>query len=99
MQNRRVYFIGDSMIKGIKHWKMHRKDTEVAVHSFAGVQVRQMKHYAKPAEEVNPSIFIIHKGTNDLKENKSAVEIADEITSLARSLKKENNKVSFLHLS
>ena len=53
-----------------------------------------MKHYAKPAEEVNTSLSIIHKGTNDLKENKSAVEIADEITSIARSLKKENNRVT-----
>ena len=52
-----------------------------------------MKHYAKPAEEDNLSLYILHVGTNDLKENKSAVEIADEITSLARSLKKDKNEV------
>ena len=92
-QNRRVYIIGDSMIKGIKHWKMQSKDTKVVVRSFAGAKTRQMMHYAKPAEEDNPSLYILHIGTNDLKENKSAVEIADEITSLARSLKKDNNEV------
>ena len=93
VQNRRVYIIGDSMIKGIKHWKMQSKDTKVVVRSFAGAKTRQMKHYAKPAEEDNPSLYILHVGINDLKENKSAVEIADEITSLARSLKKDNNEV------
>ena len=92
-QNRRVYIIGNSMIKGIKHWKMQSKDTKVVVRSFAGAKTTQMMHYAKPAEEDNPSLYILHIGTNDLKENKSAVEIADEITSLARSLKKDNNEV------
>ena len=94
VQNRRVYIIGDSMIKGIKHWKMQSKDTNVVFRSFAGAKVRQMKHYAKPAEEDNPSLYILHVGTNDLKENKSAVDIADEVTSLARSLKKDNNEVT-----
>ena len=94
VQNRRVYIIGDSMIKGIKHWKMQSKDTKVVVRSFAGAKVRQMKHYAKPAEEDNPSLYILHLGTNDLKDNKSAVVITDEVTSLARSLKKDNNEVT-----
>ena len=93
MQNRTVYILGDSMIKGIKHWKMQSKDTTVVVLSIVGAKVRQMKHYAKPAEEDNPSLYILHVGTDDLKESKSAVEIADEITSLARSLKKDNNEV------
>ena len=70
------------MIKGIKHWKMQSNDTKVVVRSFAVAKVRQMKHYAKPAEEDNPSLYILHVGTHDLKENKSAVEITDEITSL-----------------
>ena len=93
-QKRRVYILGDSMVKGIKHWKMQSKDTKVVVRSFAGAKVRQMKHYAKPAEEDNPSLYILHVGTNDLKENKSVEEIAEEITSLARSLKKGENEVT-----
>ena len=93
-QKRKVYILGDSMVKGIKHWKMQSKDTKVVVCSFAGVKVRQMQYYAKPAEEDNPSLYILHVGTNDLKENKSAVEIAHEITSLARSLKKGYNEVT-----
>ena len=73
---------------------MQSKDTKVVVRSFADAKVRQMKHYAKPAEEDNPSPYILHVGTIDLKDNKSAVEIADEITSLTRSLKKDNNEVA-----
>ena len=98
-QNGRVYMIGNSMIKGIKHWKMQSKDTKVVVCSFAGAKVRRMKHYAKPAEEDNSSLYILHVVTNDTKENKSAVEIADEITSLARSLKNDNNEVTVFGIS
>ena len=94
VQNRRGKTIGDSMIKGIKHWKMQSKDTKVVVRSFSGTKVRQMKHYAKPAEEDNQSLYIIHVGTNDVKENKFALDITDKITSLARSLKKDNNEVT-----
>ena len=93
-QKRRVYILGDSMVKGIKHWKMQSKDTKVVVRSFAGAKVRQMKHYAKPAEEDNPSLYILHVGTNDLEENKSVKEIAEEITSLAHSLKKVESEVT-----
>jgi len=82
------------MIKGIKNWKKQSKDTKVMVRSFAGAKVRQMKHCAKLAEEDKPNLYILHAGTNDLKENKSAVEIDDEITSLAQSLKKDNNEVT-----
>ena len=78
----------------IKHWKMQSKNTKVVVRSFAGAKVRQMKHYSKPAEEDNPSLYILHVGTNDLKENKSVDEIAEEITSLSRSLKKGDNEVT-----
>ena len=93
-QKRRVYILGDSMVKGIKHWKMQSKNTRVVVRSFAGAKVRQMMHYSKPAEEDNPSLYILHVGTNDLKENKSVDEIAEEITNLARSLKKGDNEVT-----
>ena len=53
-----------------------------------------MKHYAKPAETENPGLCIIHVGTNDLKDNKSAVEIADKITSRSIRLRKDNNEVT-----
>ena len=49
-KKRKVYILGDSMVKGIKHWKMQRKDTKVVIRSFAGAKIRQVKYYAKPAE-------------------------------------------------
>ena len=54
-QKRKVYILEESMAKGIKHWKMQSKDTKVVIRSFAGAKVRQMKHYAKPSGEDNPS--------------------------------------------
>ena len=82
------------MTKGIKHWKMQSKDTKIVVRSFSGAKVRQMKHYAQPAEEDNQSRYIIHVSTNDVKENKFALDITDKITSLDRSSKKDNNEVT-----
>ena len=74
---------------------MQTKDTNVVVPSFARANVMQMRHYEKPAEEDTQS----HVGRNDSKVSKYAVDIADEITSLARLLKKGNNEVSFWYLS
>ena len=65
--------------------------------SFAGAQARETKLNCKPAEEDNPRLYILDVGTNSLKENESAEETADEITSPAWMLKKDNNKVSYLH--
>ena len=69
-QKRRVYILGDSMVKGIKHWKMQSKDTKVVVRSFAGAKVRQMKHYAKPAEEDNPSLNVKATNVNETLEKR-----------------------------
>ena len=53
-----------------------------------------MKHYVKPAEEESPNLYILHVGTNDLRESKSAEKIADEIIDLAITLKNETNEVT-----
>ena len=85
-EKRKVYILGDSMIKGIQHWRMQSRDTQVVVRSFSGAKVKQMKHYVKPAVEENPNLYILHVGTNDLRESKSAAKIADEIVDLAVTL-------------
>ena len=54
---------------------MQSKDAKIVVRSFAGAEVRQMKHYAKPAEEDKLSLYMLHVGTNDLQNDKSAVEL------------------------
>ena len=61
---RKVYILGDSMIKGIQHWQMQSRDTQVAVRSLSRSKVRQMKHYVKPAEEENPNLYILNVGTS-----------------------------------
>lgn len=94
VKKRKVYILGDSNVKGIKHWKMQSKGTKVVVRSIVGATVRQKQHYAKPAEEDNPSLYILHVGTHNLKTSKSVEEIADEITNLACSIRKSNNEVT-----
>ena len=93
-EKRKVYILGDSMIKGIQHWQMQSRETQVVVRSFSGAKVKQMKHYVKPAVEENPNLYILHVGTNDLRESKSAEKIADEIVDLAVTLKNEKNEVT-----
>ena len=93
-EKRKVYILGDSMIKGIQHWQMQSRYTQVVVRSFSGAKIKQMKHYVKPAEEENPNLCILHVGTNDLRESKSADKIADEVVDLAVTLKNETNEVT-----
>ena len=93
-EKRKVYILGDSMIKGVQHWQMQSRDTQVVVRSFSGAKIKQMKHYVKPAEEESPNLYILHAGTNDLRESKSAEKIADEIIDLAITLKNETNEVT-----
>ena len=93
-EKRKVYILGDSMIKGIQHWKMQSQDTQVVVRSFSGAKIKQMRHYVKPAEAENRSLYILHVGTNDLRESKSAEKIANEIVNLASTLKNGKNEVT-----
>ena len=65
---------------------MERKDAKVVARSFPGAKVRQMKYYVKTSDDDNPSLYILHVGSNDMKENISVEKIDGEITSLARLL-------------
>ena len=61
---------------------------------FLWSKIKQMKHYLEPAEEESPNLHILHVGTNDLREGKSAEKITDEIIDLAITLKNETNEVT-----
>ena len=52
-----------------------------------------MYSYAKPSLKHEPNAIIIHCGTNNLKEEKTAEEIASDITRLACSLRNETTEV------
>ena len=48
----------------------------------------------KPTQrDFKPEIFILHVGTNDLPLNKSPKEISEDVVTLVKSMKTENNKI------
>ena len=66
---KRVYVLGDSMIKHVNGWDISKqlpRKCKVYVKSFSGAKVRCMKDYAKPSIRENPDHVILHIGTNDL---------------------------------
>ena len=88
-KTRTTIICGDSMVKNIKSWKLKRscdKGEQIFVNSFPGANVHEMRTYCKPSIEKKPDCLIIHCGTNELRTNKSDVEISTEIISLAKSI-------------
>ena len=63
------------------------------VNHFLGAAVDDMKHYAKPTQEKQPTQIIIHIVTNELPGNKSSDEIANQTVKFANSIKKSKNNV------
>ena len=51
-------------------------------------------HVNPTKRDVNPNHIILHCGTNDLKSERTASQIARSITQLALSLKSKDNKIS-----
>ena len=57
-----------------------------------------MHSYAKPSVERKPNVVILHIGTNDLspkrnEEEKFAVQIAQEVTELAKGIRENDIKI------
>ena len=52
-----------------------------------------MKNYINPSKKYENDLVILHMGTNDLKNLKSAKEIATEIVEMAIDMKTEQNEI------
>ena len=66
----------------------------VKVRPFTGAKVSCMVDHVKPAiRDDKPDHVILHTGTNDLRSEKTASQIARSITELAMSLKDNDNSV------
>ena len=66
----------------------------VKVRPFTGAKVRCMVDHVKPTiRDDKPDHVILHTGTNDLRSEKNASQIARSITELAMSLKDNDNSV------
>ena len=84
------------MIKDIEGYKMKKalnNKTNVYVKYFPSASIEDMHSYAKPTMRHDPNLIIIHCGTNDLRKEKTAAVIADDIVTLARSLKTDSTEV------
>ena len=91
-----ITILGDSMLKDIKPFKMRNSlpNHKLFVKSFSGATVEEMGDYMKPSLKFDPDHIIIHSGTNDLKSNKDAAEIATDIIKLANNAKTDTNAVT-----
>ena len=100
-KRRAAVIIGDSLVKNIKAWELKEKcdgSGNVYVKCFNGATIKDMKCYTQPTIERKPNLIILHAGTNDLSlklnnEQKSELQIANEIIELANSIKENGIEV------
>ena len=88
--------IGDSIIKDIRGYKVSKaceNQEKIFVKSFSGATTDCMNSHACPTIKRNPKRIILHCGTNDLRSQASAENIAEEIIELARAMKTAGNTV------
>ena len=95
-KKRSTVILGDSLIKDIEQHKIRQglgSKEKVHVKHFSGANIEHMKSYVIPSKSYDNDLIILHVGTNDLRENKSAKEIALNIIELAMDLKTEINNI------
>ena len=67
----------------------------VKVRSFSGAKISCMTDHVKPTlRDINPDHIILHAGTNDLRTENTASQIAKATIDLATSLKNDDNTVT-----
>ena len=74
------------------------KDNIILVKPFPRARAKAMKHYVSPDLEKNLDLVIMHTDTNDLKSAKPLQEIANEIISLALSVKEKDHQIAVLRI-
>ena len=95
-KKRNTVILGDSIIKDIEPYKMRQaigKSEKLFIKSFAGANIEAMEHYVKPTKKHENDLIILHFGTNDLRSNTHAHEIAQGIINVAVDMKTENNEL------
>ena len=93
---RRIVFLGDSLLKSINQNSFRKsvaRNDFAFVKSFSGSNISDLRHHIQPSLRHNPTLIGIHIGTNELRSSKDADFIANEIISLARDIKTDENEV------
>ncbi len=88
--------VGDSMVKNVNGWDLKKKcasSANIYVKSFSGSTIDDMKSYVEPSIARKPNRIILHVGTNDLGKEKSDVDIASGIITLAKYIKSHGIQV------
>ena len=73
-----ISIVGDSMLNNIDEGRLSKRDRRVKVRPFPGANTEDLKHYIKPIATRKPNIIIVHRGTNDLKDN-TTTEIIENL--------------------
>ena len=86
-----VYILGDIIVKKLAGYLLTRKVKHkhlVKVRSFSGAKISCVTDPVKPTlRDINPDNIILHAGTNDLRKENAASQIAKATIDLATSLK------------
>ena len=88
--------MGDSLLKDIEQHKIRNglgTNEKVYLKHFSGANIEHMKSYVIPSKSFDNDLVILHVGTNDLRENKTAKQIATNIIELAIDMKSEKNEI------
>ena len=90
--------MGDSMVKKLNGYLLTKKIKHkgiVKVRLFTTTKVSCMQDHVKPTiRDINPQQIILHVGTNDLKTERTASQIAKSIIDLSISSKKNGNMIA-----
>ena len=62
-------YIGDSLVRDVKGWKLSDEKNKVVAKHFSGAKTKDMEFYIIPTLEQIPKTIIIRSGTNDLRSN------------------------------
>ena len=93
-----VYILSDSMVKKLNGYLLTRKIRHkhlVKVRSFSGAKISYMTGHVKPTlQNINPDHVVLHAGTNNLRTENTASQIAKAAIDLATSLKNDGNTVT-----
>jgi len=73
---------GDSVLKHLKAHKMSKDNNKVRVSTFPGCTTKDMRDHIKPIIRKKPDQFIIHVGTNSLRDSESPTACSEEIIDL-----------------
>ena len=94
-KKRTITIAGDSMLGGIKQWKMRKLIPQNNVHlkCFPGATTSDMADYIRPTMRREPDVCLIHVGTNDLRSEMPSEKIADSIMDLATKMKSSENEI------